>query len=94
MQNSIGDWAHLEPLVVDPPEDHGGSGPDFRAIQVANDDDTLYLRYTSEHAFNLSGEPSTFSHSIVFIDTDRNEATGYTPRRGVGSEYVVFGRDL
>ncbi len=66
------DWATV-PVAAHDPEDHPG-GIDLATVQIANDDDFLYLRFTFHHPTNPNAlPPSTF----ITIDTDNSILTGF-----------------
>lgn len=89
------DWAIVPRAHADPADAADSSGPDWLQIYAANDREKLYLRFTSENAFNLDGSPtSKFSRSLIMIDCDANPATGYAPTPQLGSELLVFGNQL
>ncbi len=88
------DWDDIPLAMTDPDDADSSSGPNWREIQVANDLDNVYIRFTSENAFNLDGGPGFgFSRTLILIDTDDDAATGYS-FGSVGSELMVSGDTL
>jgi len=67
IDDAYGDWAGV-PVVDSDALDNPG-GVDFFEVQIANDDDYLYIRNTYHTAQALS--------TFLSIDVDENTATGY-----------------
>jgi hypothetical protein len=67
IDDDYSDWAGV-PVVDTDPLDNAG-GVDFFEVQIANDDDYLYIRNTYHTAKALS--------TFLSIDVDENVATGY-----------------
>ena len=94
------EWAAVDAVRADPADADDGipsAGPDWRAAQVAHDDQFVYIHYTSNHPFNLDGSPEFgFSRTLVFIDVDDDPTTGYDVGGGgyCGSELLVAGDEL
>lgn len=89
------DWANVPRAHTDPADVATSAGPDWLEIRYANDRDKLYLRFTSEHAFNLDGTPSSnWSRTLIFFDCDNDSATGYAPTTTIGSELLYAGGSL
>lgn len=65
------DWVGIPVLANDPIDNPGGSPEfiDIEAVQVANDDQFLYIRI----AYHNNSSANTY----VAIDTDQNKATGF-----------------
>ncbi len=88
------DWADVPMRHIDPWDGEPSDGPDWREIAITNDLDNLYIRYQSENSFNIDGSPgSGFSRTLIFIDVDDHNTTGYD-HYYIGSEMVVFGNHL
>lgn len=95
IDGSFGDWAAVPVLHQDPADVPASAGPDWLTVQIANDDDWLYLRFTSEDPFNLDGSPTYgYSRTLVFIDADNDPGTGYAASSVVGSEFLIAGGSL
>jgi len=77
------DWDGVPVLANDPAD---GSPVDFADVQVANDADYLYVRFT----LHAAASPFSDFHSHLFLDTDNNPATGM-PVNGanIGSEVMI-----
>ncbi|MCA8977348.1 MAG: hypothetical protein KDC98_21680 [Planctomycetes bacterium] len=94
IDGAFADWATVPVLHVDPADAGSSSGPDWREISITSDASNVYIRFTSEHAFNLDGSPGFgFSRTFVFLDLDENPATGW-PIGAVGSELMLSGAEL
>ncbi len=95
IDGTMDDWALVTPLVEDPADVPDSSGPDWRSIWVVNDSDNLYVRFTSENAFNVDGSPGfVYSRMLIMFDTDNDPSTGFAPSPTVGSELLVAGNAL
>lgn len=94
IDGDFSDWAAIPVRHVDPDDVADSAGPDWREIQAVNDLDYLYVRYTSENAFNVDGSPAYgYSRTLILIDIDDDAATGYA-YGSVGSELMVNGDGL
>ena len=76
----FGDWTN-PPELVDPAGDAGASGIDLRDVDLANDDDNLFVRFVVTSDLGLQ-EPNNLE---LYIDTDVNAATGRSIG-GIGAE--------
>ncbi|MCB9880432.1 MAG: hypothetical protein H6832_15300 [Planctomycetes bacterium] len=95
IDGNFSDWTTVAVAHSDPADVPDSAGPDWLAISYANDKDNLYVRFTSENAFNLDGTPtSAWSRYLVFFDCDNNASTGYAVTSAVGSELLVTGESL
>ncbi|MEZ5966329.1 MAG: fibronectin type III domain-containing protein [Planctomycetota bacterium] len=95
IDGAFDDWSSVVLAHTDPADVPDSSGPDWQSIWVTNDDTNLYVRFTSENAFNLDGSPNFgYSRTLVFIDTDDDPSTGYAVSGSVGSELLVAGDSL
>ncbi len=95
IDGDFADWAGVPAQHDDPADSPDSAGPDWLSLSVANDTQNLYVRFGSEHAFNLDGSPAYgFSRTLIMIDVDDDPATGYAATGAVGSELLVFGSDL
>lgn len=95
IDGSFDDWATVPVLHADPDDVPVSAGPDWLDVRIVNDQDFVYVRFASAHAFNLDGSPSySYSRTLVFVDADDDAATGYQVTGGVGSELLVAGADL
>ena len=83
IDGSFTDWAGV-PALVDDGVDSAANVVDYGKVYVANDDDYLYVRFTTSKIVN----PFT-SHENIFIDTDNDSSTGYQTH--VGSELLIQG---
>ncbi len=90
------DWSLLPVLHSDPADAVASAGPDWLDVSIVNDGTDLFIRYTSDDAFNLDGSPTYgFSRTLIFIDADNDPSTGYSAAGGtVGSELLVAGDTL
>lgn len=89
------DWSTVAVVHTDPPDVPDSAGPDWQQIRLTNDDTNLYVRFTSQNAFNLDGSPAySYSRTLIFVDTDDDPATGYAVTGSVGSELLVAGDAL
>ncbi|MEZ6192253.1 MAG: hypothetical protein R3C45_13320 [Phycisphaerales bacterium] len=70
IDDDYSDWAGVPVVDTDPADNLGGV--DFFEVQIANDDDYLYIRNTYHTAKALS--------TFLAIDIDENVATGYDIR--------------
>ena len=71
LDDSFDDWNDVPVLTNDPSGD--GNPIDLNTVQIANDEDYLYLRITYHTAVNPNASPSVF----LAFDTDNNVATGF-----------------
>jgi hypothetical protein len=95
IDGAFGDWDRVLVAHTDPADVPDSAGPDWRNLYVTNDTANLYVRFTSENAFNLDGSPTYgYSRCLIFIDTDDNPATGYAVTSSVGSELLIAGDSL
>ncbi len=95
IDGAFADWLGVPLAHEDPADVPDSSGADWRRIWIANDAQNLYIRYTSDNAFNLDGSPAfPFSRTMIFVDVDNDPATGYSGGASEGSELLVFGTDL
>jgi PEP-CTERM motif-containing protein len=69
MDGFFGDWAGIPVLVTDAADNAGQI--DFASIQLANDDDFLYVRIVFQTARS--------NGAWFAVDTDENPATGFDP---------------
>ncbi len=74
------DWVDTVELI-DPAGDGGGSGIDIRDVDVANDDDNLFIRFVVTADLGLQ-EPNDLE---LYLDTDVNAGTGASVG-GIGAE--------
>jgi hypothetical protein len=65
------DWASVSTIATDPADNPGTI--DFLTLQVANDENFLYIRYTLAESVNPQGGSGVF----LAIDEDNNVATGF-----------------
>ncbi len=95
IDGSFDDWLSVPVAHEDPADAPASSGADWRRIWITNDAVNLYIRYTSESAFNLDGSPGFgYSRTLIFLDADDDPSTGYTVAAGIGSELLVSGAGL
>lgn len=67
------DWANVPTIATDPADNPGSI--DFVALQVANDENFVYIRYTLAAPAN----PQKGAGVYLSIDEDNNPATGFNP---------------
>lgn len=77
------DWAAMAPLATDPAGDGGSSGIDFGEVWAANDQDWLFLGFTT----GAEVQPDEQQDIRLYLDTDLNAGTGYA-YGGIGAELV------
>jgi len=80
VDGTFGDWTGTVEHV-DPAGDAGTSGIDFRAVDLANDDDYLFVRFETTKELVLQEN----SNVVLYLDTDMNAATGLSVG-GIGAE--------
>lgn len=86
IDGAFSDW---DGAVVSSPDGVDGTSVDFANVSVANDADWLYVRFTLHAAASVF----TDFNSHLFIDTDNNPATGFTPGGSAfGSELMIEGQ--
>ena len=94
IDGDMSDWDVVPVAHTDADDADDSSGPDWREIRIANDDEFLYIRYKSANPFNLDGSPGFgFSRTLVMIDTDSDPSTGYV-FGSLGSELLLAGPSL
>lgn len=70
IDGSFEDWADLDPVWIDPPDD--GAGVDFGRLWVAGDTNRLYISFETGREMGLQG-----GNAIkLFIDADDDPETG------------------
>ncbi len=95
IDGDFSDWAIVPIAHTDPADVPDSAGPDWLQLKITNDQDNLYLRYTSENAFNLDGSPTYgWSRTLLFFDVDDDPTTGYPVTGAVGSELLLSGDGL
>ena len=95
IDGQFSDWTIVPTAHVDAADVADSAGPDWLELAYANDANNLYLRFTSENAFNLDGTPSSaWSRYLIFLDCDSDANTGYAATSSVGSEVLVTGASL
>ncbi len=95
IDGAFADWDRVPVLHRDPADAPPSSGPDWREVQIANDEEWLYLRFTSDDPFNLDGSPAFgYSRTLVQIDADNDPATGWRASDFIGSELLIAGAEL
>ena len=95
VDGQFADWNGVVVAHTDPADVPDSAGPDWRNIHVTNDTNNVYVRFTSDNAFNLDGSPTFgYSRCLIFIDTDDNASTGYSATGTVGSELLIAGDSL
>lgn len=89
LDSSFDDWNDVPVLTNDPSGD--GDPIDLNTVQIANDEDYLYLRITYHTEVNPNADPSVF----LSFDTDNNTATGYNIYElGVVGSEAAFQNDF
>ena len=78
IDGNFDDWQGV-PVMTDPIGDDGVTNIDFGEIQISNDDQNLYVRFTVNKEINLQSDNSL----RLSIDTDNNVSTG-TSYDGMG----------
>ena len=77
------DWGAMAPLATDPAGDGGSSGIDFGDLWAANDQDWLFLRFTT----GVEVQPDEQQDIRLYLDTDMDAGTGFS-FGGIGAELV------
>ncbi|MFQ5600150.1 MAG: endonuclease/exonuclease/phosphatase family protein [Candidatus Krumholzibacteriia bacterium] len=75
------EWAGPVELT-DPAGDGGGTGIDFRQVDVANDDDWLFIRFQVTTEVGIQDGSNNI---VLYMDTDVNASTGRSIS-GIGAE--------
>ena len=65
------DWGSVSTIATDPADNPGSI--DFLTLQVANNENFIFIRYTLAESFN----PQSGSGTFLAIDEDNNVATGF-----------------
>lgn len=81
LEGNFSDWLNTPILNNDPSGDDGSSNIDFGFIQVANDEDFLFIRIEVGKELNLQSD----NEITLFIDADNNTGTG-TNIHGIGAD--------
>jgi hypothetical protein len=85
IDGNFADWDGVPIVTSDPVE---ATPVDFSDVQVANDADFLYIRFTLHTAAAAFSDVNTH----LFLDTDNNPATGLTVSgANIGSEVMIEG---
>lgn len=84
IDEEFGDWSDVKTGYVDTPND-GKFGVDFGILNVDNDNEYLYLNFTTGSEMNLQNDNDV----VLFIDIDNNENTGYNIN-GIGADISYF----
>ncbi len=71
IDGDFSDWSGVSTIATDPADNPGSI--DFLTLQVANDENFLYIRFTLAETFN----PQAGSGTFLAIDEDNNVATGF-----------------
>ncbi|MDP3849368.1 MAG: hypothetical protein Q8Q59_02610 [Luteolibacter sp.] len=83
IDGDFSDWSGIPVIANDPVN---GSAVDFADVQVANDSDYLYVRFT----LHTAASPFSDYNTHLFLDADANQASGFQVSGGViGSELMV-----
>jgi hypothetical protein len=83
IDGSFSDWAGAAVLDDDPEE---FVDPDFAEVNIANDANFLYIRFT----LHFPAAAFIDFNSHVFIDTDNNASTGFVPGGStMGSDFMI-----
>jgi len=91
IDGDFSDWAQVPVFVADGADAPDSAGPDWLDIRVANDANKLYIRYSSDNAFNLDGSPKYgYSRSLILIDADDDPNTGWVSGT-IGSDILIAG---
>jgi hypothetical protein len=98
IDGNFDDWTNVPVRITDPADVGNTAGPDWRRIWLTNDAQNLYVRFTSDTAFNVDGSPTyDFSRLRIYIDADQNADTGFfslTDIGAIGSDLLVSGDAL
>lgn len=71
VDGDFSDWAGVGTVATDPADNSGSI--DFLTLQVANDENFIYIRYTLNESIN----PQSGSGTFLAIDEDNNTGTGF-----------------
>jgi len=77
------DWTATAQESLDPSGDDGSSGIDFTHLEIAHDQDWVFLRFDT----TIEVQPDEQQDIRFYLDTDMNAATGYSIN-GIGAELV------
>jgi len=77
------DWTSAAQVSLDPAGDGGGSGIDFTHLEIAHDQDWVFLRFDT----TVEVQPDEQQDIRFYLDTDMNAATGYSIN-GIGADLV------
>ena len=79
LDGTFGDWTG--PIELTDPAGDGVSGVDFRAVDLANDGENLFIRFETTSEVGLQET----NNLVLYLDTDLNASTG-TSVNGIGAE--------
>lgn len=83
IDGGFSDWDGIPVLASDPVD---GTTVDFADVQVTNDSDYLYIRFTLHNA----ASPFSDFNTHLFLDADNNPSTGLSVAgAGIGSEMMI-----
>lgn len=71
IDGDFSDWDGVTTIATDPVDNPGSL--DLLTLQIANDENSIYIRYTLNESLNPQGGSGTF----LAIDEDNNTATGF-----------------
>lgn len=77
------DWTAAAQESLDPGGDGGSSGIDFTHLEIAHDQDWVFLRFDT----TVEVQPDEQEDIRFYLDTDMNAATGYSIN-GIGADLV------
>jgi len=77
------DWTAAAQESLDPGGDGGSSGIDFTHLEIAHDQDWVFLRFDT----TVEVQPDEQQDIRFYLDTDMNAATGYSIN-GIGADLV------
>ncbi len=83
LDGAFGDWTAAAKGTDDPVGDDGFSGIDFTRLELAHDQDWLFLRFDT----TVEVQPDEQQDIVLYLDTDMNAGTGYSIG-GIGADLV------
>jgi len=83
LDGAFDDWTSAAQDTSDPSGDDGVSGIDFTRLELAHDQDWLFLRFDT----TVEVQPDEQQDIVLYLDTDMNAGTGYAIG-GIGADLV------
>ncbi|MFK7890107.1 MAG: galactose oxidase-like domain-containing protein [Granulosicoccus sp.] len=92
LDGAIGDWSQLQSFGIDP-DDISDTGAQIDYVQawMAHDDEYFYVAYRGDGQNFMDVDAWGFN---LYMDTDKDAATGYTDTVTIGADYLLQGASL